>query len=187
MEEHAHPDPVTAHDWDALRALLQDEVDSKIRADSMLRQDLVQEACVRLLRALRRRPDLPPRRLVHVIALRTVTDHFRNRYRHRAMLEAAERGEIDAALPEALDPALGGLLERMELIVLESFRAHGREECRELAIEWFTLHDWTRIAAERGTGHAAVRKRWSRCLTFLRELLEHDDRVRALSKWGLGS
>lgn len=180
------PHPVDAQiDWVHARRFLRDRLASEVDAHEDAHvDDLVQEACVRLLRAVRRERVAQLEGLMATIARRTWADHVRRRILARRWFES---NDVRAAMtpdPRSLhDPLLGDLLARVELVVLESFRRHGRAECQELAHAHFDGREWSAVAASQGLTDVAVRKRWSRCLELLRGEIERDPQLRALGLW----
>jgi RNA polymerase sigma factor (sigma-70 family) len=166
-------------DWrrarEFLRARLRQEMGS---ADAAELDDLAQEACVRLLRALRRERAERLEGLMATIAHRTWTDHLRRRVVARKWLARSDEAAVNTPDPRALrDHLLGNVVARIELIVLELFHKHGMTECRDLARAHFDERDWRKVAADSGVKEPAVRKRWSRCLAFLRGELAKDPQL----------
>jgi RNA polymerase sigma factor (sigma-70 family) len=174
-------------EWKRLRTRLLQELRRRIRADAETLEDLAQEACVRLIRALRRDPQLQPDAYVRVVAQRTGADYLRSLYRHQRLIEAVGRGELDAALPHAVEPSKGELLERLELVVVELLDKAQASECKELALAWFNGVSWSEWAHARQLEHAAVRKRWSRCLDRVRQSIEADPHWGAVLRWSVRS
>ena len=154
-----------------------------MRTDPETLEDLVQEACVRLLRALRQDPQIDPDAYVNVIAHRTGSDHLRGLYRQRRLIEAAQAGEVEGVLPQAAELWKGELLERLEFLVTELFEQGGDGECTALSKAWFEEQNWRAIADQLGAEHATVRKRWSRCLEKARERIASDASWAALLHW----
>jgi DNA-directed RNA polymerase specialized sigma24 family protein len=156
--------------WGAARRTLQRRIAGLAGGeDRALLDDLVQEACVRLLRVARREPIDDPEALMTILARRTWIDHLRRQRRAREHFRSLGDGETDVADPAVLpDADLGQLLDRVELMVQEVFIRSGAQECLRLARLYMVAHDWKQVAAESGVGYAAIRKRWSRCLTLLR-------------------
>ena len=138
--------------------------------------DLVQEACIRLLRAVRIQPADNLEGLMAVIAGRTWKDYLRRNSTQKKYFESLETEDRDVASFAAEAPDLGDLRDRLELVVQEIFESHGRVECQELALRYFDEHDWKQIGEDLGVGYAAIRKRWSRCLTLVREAFASDPR-----------
>lgn len=145
-------------------------------------EDLAQEACVRLLRALRRESARDLDGLMASLAHRTWVDHVRRWRRTRDRFspwgEAADgvadqlaiSGDGDASE----DADLGHLLDRLELVVQEAFQSAGAQACADLARAFFAGRDWRQVAGDLGVDHASVRKRWSRCLARIRDALSRD-------------
>lgn len=174
-------------EWTRLRTRLLQELRRQVRVDAQTLEDLAQEACVRLIRALRHDPQLDPDAFVKVVAQRTGADYLRGLYRYRRLVQAAESGDVEAALPRAVEPAAGELLERLELIVAELFDKAQEAECKGLALAWFNGRSWRDLAQAQGTEHAAIRKRWSRCLEKARQLMDADPQWGALLRWSVRS
>jgi RNA polymerase sigma factor (sigma-70 family) len=135
--------------------------------------DLVQEALVRLLRAVRREPIENLEALMTEIARRTAIDCLRRRTRWRAVIESEIPEGLEIADPNARADRVGDPLERVHFIVLEFF-ASRESRCRELAMAFFAEQDWNVVAQARGRSHEAVRKQWSRCLETLRSATRYD-------------
>lgn len=187
MSTQSAPEPhdTVGIDWTLARDFLRRYVSLNLGAGEQSHlDDLVQEACVRLLRATRREPprDLEP--LCATIARRTWKDFVKRRIRARAVFADIDAAEVERADPHSLrDPLLGDVLQRLEQIVLEVFRRQGAAECAELARAYFAAHDWAEVARRRGTSHAAVRKRWSRCVELPRRAIAADSQLRRLVFW----
>ncbi len=145
-------------------------------------EDLAQEACVRLLRAVRREAPRDLNGLMASLAHRTWVDHVRRWRRTRDRFGSpaampgsmADPGSAGVAREAENDPDLGHLLDRLELVVQEAFLDAGAEACAGLARAFFAERDWRQVADDLGVGHATVRKRWSRCLTLVRDVLRRD-------------
>jgi DNA-directed RNA polymerase specialized sigma24 family protein len=185
MHADAPPPHDAQIDWAQARRFLRDrlarEVDAKEEAHL---DDLVQEACVRLLRAVRREPVAQLEGLMATIARRTWADHVRRRILARRWFEWSDARAAQTPDPRPLhDPLLGDLLARVELVVLESFHRQGRFECEQLTLAHFAGQEWSGFAADHGLTDVAVRKRWSRCLEMLRGEIERDPQLRALGLW----
>jgi len=140
-------------------------------------EDLTQEACVRLLRALRRESAEDLDALAFVIAQRTWVDFVRRRTRWRRVFAGGEERDAMAAAEES---EWAGSGERLRFIVLALFEREGRDACRELALAYFAEMDWKTVAAAFNQSHAAVRKRWSRCVEDVRRLLAQDRKLSRL-------
>ncbi len=144
-------------------------------ADPALVDDLVQEACVRLLRAARREAVREPEALMTVLARRTWYDHLRRtvRTRERFAPLGDDHDRVPAPAPGG-DPRLGDPAERLVLVVQEIFAARGADECRGLLRDFLAATNWRTLAERLGVDHAALRKRWSRCLAVARADLAAD-------------
>jgi DNA-directed RNA polymerase specialized sigma24 family protein len=171
-QDRADRDPTADLDWDRMRTLLRNHL--LRRAESGDRDhldDLVQEACVRLLRASRRGPVESPDALAATIARRTWVDHIRRRTRWRNLF-VAETGQEAPALSGG--PAFGDVRDRLQFIVTELLESNGSHGCLDLARAYFAERDWKTVAAAAGRSYAAVRKQWSRCVTEVRDLIRRD-------------
>lgn len=172
-------------DWTQARRFLRERLRHEVDAgDESLLDDLVQEACVRLLRACRREGVKQLEGLMTTIARRTWADHLRRRILARRWFESYG-DEIEASVDgrSLHDPSFGDVLERVELIVGEYFRRQAKPECLQLATAHFEGQGWNSVASELGVSDVAVRKRWSRCLSLLRDEFESDPALRALALW----
>jgi RNA polymerase sigma factor (sigma-70 family) len=167
-------------DWQTVRSALRRHFGPKLdSADAHELDDLIQEGCVRLLRAARREPVEDLQGLITVIARRTFQDWLRRRYRNERLWKPLEASD-ELAIPPAVDPRFGDLVERIEFMVLEVFQREARPECEKLARGWFSRRSWKELADELGLSHAAVRKRWSRCLELPRRVLAANPVLRPL-------
>lgn len=145
------------------------------QADALLVDDLVQEACVRYLRARRREPVREPEAMMTTLARRTWYDHLRRRTRARERFTPlSEDHERVAASSPARDPSLGDPAERLTLVVQEVFLARGAHECLQLLQAFLAAGGWQNMAERQQVGYAALRKRWSRCLAVARRALSDD-------------
>lgn len=161
-----------ALDWSQIRASLARRFGTMSDAgDRPDVDDLVQEACLRLHRAARRAPVRDAESLASTIARRVWNDYLRRKIRARRYF--AEDSEAEESVP-FLDPMMGDLRERIELIVQEIFDAHGAVTCKRLAAAFFDARDWQAVSARSDSSHAAVRKRWSRCVALARRALAAD-------------
>lgn len=180
----AHPAEELHIDWrkaeQFLRARLRGQVDHLQPADV---NDLVQEALVRLLRAVRREPARELEALMHVIARRTAVDLIRRRQRWRLVFQQSDETSREAAAPtrdvlaDAADP-----VDRVRFVVLEFFRSH-KASCCELALAYFQTKQWNTVAAELGKTPLAIRRRWSRCVDLLRKQAAEDPSFALLVGW----
>lgn len=161
-------------DWNGVRASLRRRLAGRLDpAEAHELDDLIQEGCVRLLRASRREAIGDVEAMTSVIANRTFRDWLRRRTRHERLWQPLE-GAPDLAMDPPSDARYGDLLERIEFMVLETFHREERQDCAELARGWFAERNWKELADRLGLTHAAVRKRWSRCLELPRRLLGAD-------------
>ena len=176
------PPPV---DWQRVRHRLRRVLLGRLDSSDMGElDDLVQEGCIRLLRALRRESIDDTEALATVIADRTFKDFLRRRYRNRRILSRFDDTEHDFAdQKEIHDQLMVDMLERLEFVIVELFATEGRNECAEMARHWFALKDWKQLATRLDQSHAAVRKRWSRCLELPKERLAADPEYRHLFQW----
>ncbi len=163
-------------DWDATRrqlAAVLGRLAGSVNAPQL--DDLTQEACIRLLRAMRRGGVREPEGMLVTVARRTWIDHLRRRRRQRQRFVAMpEHLDPPADTDEPLRADLGDLAERLELVVQEVFVREGADACLTLAHAYFAAQDWKQVAAAAGDGYDAVRKRWSRCLVLVRRALAAD-------------
>ena len=162
-------------EWDEVRASLRRRLVARMdRSEGTELDDLVQEGCVRLLRVLRRERVQDLEEMISVIAQRTFTDYLRRRYRNERIWEPLEESHGELALPPLADPDFGDLIDRVEFVVQELFVRESRSECAQLAQAWFSRSNWKEVADQMGAAHTLVRKRWSRCLEFVRKKLADD-------------
>jgi DNA-directed RNA polymerase specialized sigma24 family protein len=129
--------------------------------------DLVQEALIRLLRAVRRGEVDNLEALSTVIARRTAIDHLRGAWR-RFFEQPGEEG-LDPPDPATLDPASSEPpVEMIAFCTLEYFRST-ESPCLDLARHYFAGRDWTVVANLTGKSQVAIRQQWSRCVKALRD------------------
>lgn len=164
-------------DWATVQASLRRQLARRAgTGDREYLDDLVQEASIRLLRAVRRGPVNHVEGLAVTIAYRTWIDFIRRRMRCRKLFSAGAKTEATVG-PEAFvwgDPA-----ERLRFVVLELFDREGSTGCLELARAYFAEKDWKSVAASLDRSHDAIRKAWSRCVDTVRRMVKED---RALSR-----
>lgn len=164
-------------DWDALRnSLRRHFVRRAGTGDREYLDDLVQEASIRMLRAIRRGPVDQLEGLAATIAHRTWVDFIRRRARCRKLFSAGAKTEATVG-PEAF--AWGDPAERLRFVVLELLDREGSTGCLELARAYFAEMDWKSVASLLDRTHDAVRKAWSRCIETVRRMVKED---RALSR-----
>jgi RNA polymerase sigma factor (sigma-70 family) len=166
--------PDASIDWIAVRSSLRRRLGGRLDpAETAELDDLVQEGCVRLLRASRREPIDDPEAMIAVIAQRTFRDWLRRRYRNERLCRPLD-GVPEPVAPPPTDPRYGDLIERIEFLVLEIFDREGKDQCAELARGWFAGRNWKQLSERIGISHATARKRWSRCLELPRRVLGSD-------------
>ena len=172
-------------DWIHARQFLRERLRREIDAcDESQLDDLVQEACVRLLRACRRESIQQLEALMATIARRTWADHLRRRIVARRWLEPyGDEFESTPADRPLYDPQFGDILQRLELVIGEFFRRQAKPECQQLATAHFEGRGWNNVANELSISDVTVRKRWSRCVSLLRDEFERDPALRGLALW----
>ncbi|RKZ12431.1 hypothetical protein DRQ53_04795 [bacterium] len=175
------PDPPPI-DWEMVRESFRLRLSGRLdHAELTELDDLVQEGCVRLLRASRRERIEDIEALVTVLARRTFQDFLRRRYRHERLTNPLD--DSHSEIPDAQKgggAGFGDMVDRIEFIVLELFAREGRAECEHLARAWFRRRNWRQLATELGLSHASVRKRWSRCLELPRKIFRADPDLKHL-------
>lgn len=163
----------TTLDWEQarrrLRSQLAHRLPSLARAEL---DDLVQEALIGLLRAMRREEVRDPEALLFTIAQRTSIDYLRRKKRWALIVQDDPTGAYSRTLP-ARSWAYGDVERRVRFAVLRFFRDR-RSSCHDLAMSYFEERDWASIARASGRSHDGVRKQWSRCLEFLRQFVSRD-------------
>ncbi len=159
--------------WDEAREVLATALIRMVDADDRSDlEDLVQDAAVRVHRALATAEIRDARGFLGVVARRTWLDHLRARRRAQALRECLTQ---EADPPHTLSTdALGDPRDRLQLVVEELFRRESNITCGELSRAYFLSRDWREVAAEVGLTHDTVRKRWSRCVRLLRERMRED-------------
>lgn len=168
-------------DWDTVRASLRRRIVGQLDPNEHSElEDLVQEGCVRLLRASRRDRIDDMEALVSVIARRTFSDYLRRRYRNERVWRPLDDEVADRVGTPGPDSRFGDMVDRVEFMVLQVFEGEGRTDCRDLARAWFECRSWKDLAGELDLAPAAVRKRWSRCLELPRRHFATDPDLNAL-------
>jgi len=165
-------------DWNEARAFLGRRIARKLgHVDPSILEDATQEACVRLLRALRREGAQNPEGLMTTIADRTAISIIRRLARERGTTVDIEETAGAVAEPRPLSPdILADLLDRVRFIALEFFRTREAWLCLKLAQAWFREEQWAVMADRLHMTQGAVRKRWERCRKdLLQELQGHPD------------
>lgn len=163
-------------DWKEIQSAFRSHLGRRAGAgDRRFLDDVVQEACIRLLRTARREPVENMDALVSTVAHRTWVDFIRRRMRWRRVFAAGDEHIEEAAAPGGYE--YGGLRDRLQFIVLELFEREGADACRDLARAYFAETDWKTVAKSLNQGHAAVRKRWSRCVEEVRRLMKEDPQL----------
>lgn len=181
---HDPGEPSSSLDWNAARAAIRRRLAGQLDpAETHELDDLVQEGCVRLLRASRREAVQDLDAMAAVIARRTFRDWLRRRYRHERLQRPLDDApEITSHSPG--EARYGDLIERIEFLVIEIFRREERRECVELARGWFEGRNWKQLADRLELSHAGVRKRWSRCLELPRRIFGADPDYASLFRRG---
>lgn len=165
-------------DWERARAFMLGWLDAHYRGlAAPVREDLVQEALVRLLRALRREPANNLEAFMTTIVQRTAIDALRSERRRRILGEVLL--ELDASDRGVGVPGPGDPQQLIEFTVKEFFRSQ-RSTCVELADSYFRERRWESVAAALGATHAATRARWHRCVELLRAAVARDPQLRAV-------
>jgi DNA-directed RNA polymerase specialized sigma24 family protein len=179
--DHPNPNP-PGLDWDEVRSRMRRRLVGRLdAADRSELDDLIQEGCIRLLRALRREKIDDLEAFITVLIDRTFTDFLRRRYRNRRLLSFSGDDAPEPVDPKGIKDHLSvDLLERIEFVVVGIFESEDRAECAELARHWFAARDWKWVAEQLDRGHDAIRKQWSRCLEVPRRVLGRDPFYRHL-------
>lgn len=163
-------------DWEAIQSAFRSHLGRRAGAgDRRFLDDLVQEGCIRLLRAARREPVENVDALVSTVAHRTWVDFVRRRMRWRRVFAAGDDQIAETPAPGGYE--YGDLRDRLQFIVLGLFEREGADACRDLARAYFAETDWKTVARSLNQGHAAVRKRWSRCVEEVRRLMKQDPQL----------
>jgi DNA-directed RNA polymerase specialized sigma24 family protein len=163
---HVASGPEAAIDWVAARQFLSRALAKNLRRASPADiQDLTQEACINLLRTVRREPVRNLNALMNDIARKTAIGHARRSVRWHSLLHraAVEQASTPGSTVEVGDP-----IERFRFVVLEFFRRNS-PNCHDLAIRYLQEGNWAEVAAHLGRNPAAIRQQWSRCVGVLRE------------------
>jgi DNA-directed RNA polymerase specialized sigma24 family protein len=175
-EQPGNPPADATVDWRSARERLRTYLTRSLpAADRQHLEDLVQEGLVRLLAAVRREQPRNFEALLNTITQRTRIDFIRRRARWRAVFAVLQEGDDAAARGRDGEAhELGDLLERLEFVVHGLLARDAAEECRALAEAYLKRQRWERVAAERALKADALRKRWSRCLEWIRRELAGD-------------
>lgn len=165
-------------DWNEARSFLRRRMGRKLgQVDPSILEDATQEACVRLLRALRREGAQNPEGLMTTIADRTAISIIRRLARERGTTVDIEEtaGRAVESRPLSSD-ILGDLLDRVRFIALEFFKTRNAWLCLKLAQAWFREEPWVVVADQLHMTQESVRKRWERCRKDLvQELQGHPE------------
>lgn len=161
----AAPGLLGEQDWTRARAFLHARLRQLLdRCDEAVVEDATQEAAIRLLRVIRRESVRNHEALMNDICRKTAIDTMRWNQRCRQTFESIDESPVERPVSDSVDP-----LARMEFVVLEFFRGR-HAACYELAVAYFNDRDWEQVAEAVGKSHAAIRKRWSRCVAVLRSV-----------------
>jgi RNA polymerase sigma factor (sigma-70 family) len=174
-------------DWHAARRFMRNCLRENMgTSDPADLDDLVQEALIRLLRAVRKEPVREVEALMRTIARRTAIDLIRRRRRWKSVRQQLDQTEAGsplvapALLTDAADP-----LDRIRFVVLEFFGG-SESSCSKLAQAYFEAKKWEAVATHLQESVVVVRKRWSRCLAQLRERAMQDPSFASLVGWDQG-
>lgn len=169
-------------DWDQVRSQMRRRLVGRMDAsDRSELDDLVQEGCIRLLRAIRREAINDLEAFITVLTDRTFKDFLRRRYRNERLLSFGHDEAPEPIDPRGIKDQLAvDLLERIEFVVVGIFETEDRSECAELARHWFAARDWKWVSERMDRGHDAIRKQWSRCLEVPKRVLGQDPFYRHL-------
>jgi DNA-directed RNA polymerase specialized sigma24 family protein len=174
-------------DWNEARQFIKVCLSRKIQyLDDHDREDLIQDASVRLIRAIRRQGARNLQGLMTTIAYRTAIDFIRSRRRKSGVFEPLNEnneGKVDDAVESIGEP--GDPQQRVQFVVLEYFRRQ-KGSCYDLAKAFLESRNWLNIAKELGISHQAVRARGSRCGAALRKAVVVDQSFALLREWAEG-
>ncbi len=131
-------------------------------------EDLAQDACIRVMRAVLRGPIDNQVALEVEIARRVAID----RMRWRPRTEPLPEKDLPMPLPELDDDELRP--EDAQFYIQEIMRSLGGQ-CRELFEHWLTTLNLRLVAEKLGLSHATVRQRSVRCRDRARTICKSDD------------
>lgn len=164
-------------DWEWARRFMLGWLDANYQGlERTAREDLAQEASVRLLRTLRREPAANLEALMTTIVRRTAVDALRSERRRRILGETLL--ELEAQHQGLGVPGPGDPQQLVEFTVREFFHAQ-RATCVDLADAYFKRRHWQTVAAQLGATYEATRARWHRCLELLRSAVAQDPQLKA--------
>lgn len=156
-------------DWEGARALMKRVIAANLRgrvdADEM--EDLVQEACVGLMRAVERGVVGSFEAMAVTIAKRTAID----RMRRRQWTEPLD-GDPGLHDPAPDDDWLS--IEDAQLFMREIMKSLG-DSCRDLFDQWLATLNLRAVAERLGINHATARKRAERCRSEALKICLADD------------
>lgn len=124
-----------------------------------------------LFRLSRRETLVNPEALATTLVHRVCVDHVRRMRGPSGRLDPLPETDTPLELP-ARDPVQevgADMLELFRFVVLEHFRQHDAP-CLALATDFFAEQSWSAVARRLQVRHNTVIKRWSRCMTQIREL-----------------
>jgi len=165
-------------DWETARRFVRDVVARALRGrapDEI--EDVTQQALIGVYRAVQRS------RIQNLEAFMvTVANRQSLSFLRRMKVVSKHTDAVAAEVAGVGAPTSRNDVDLIAWIRFLVAEALGRgSECHELALAHFAGRSWKELAAERGTGHAALRKRWSRCVQTLKERIADDDRLTLLS------
>jgi DNA-directed RNA polymerase specialized sigma24 family protein len=136
-------------------------------------EDLVGEALIQVLRAVRTQEVHSLSGLIAVIGRTTAIDEIRRRQRETGRrLDWEQHLERIVQLPTS-SPDADDRVQMLWFLMLEYFRTR-RAPCGSFALRYAELGDWKAVAEALGMSHDAVRQQWSRCARAFRSELQRN-------------
>ncbi len=172
-----HPEPEI--DWAWARRFIRDVVARTLRGrDPAEIEDVTQQALIGVYRSMDTQAIENHEAFMTTVAKRQALSFLRHSKvvsKYTSPLTEHESATASARPANDLDA-----IAWVRFLVAEAL---GRgTECHRLAEAYFAKRTWKDVATELDSTHAALRQRWSRCLSTLRTRIDRDDELTMLSE-----